>query len=611
MPVSFVPSLREKSPSAWNSSSIGVPRPNAAGASGSRDPIPDSRDSVAGGDPVGAGCGQNGRREAGRGGHFTKAFFAFLTMTLILVSPGAQAGTVNLAWNASSGSVAGYRVYYGQTSGSYTSTAPTAPSLIGGTSYTTPDLPAGTYYFAVKAFDSAGNSSGYSNEVVKAITAAPAANFSASPVSGTAPLAVAFTDSSTNATAWSWNFGDGTTSTTRNPSKTYSSVGTYTVKLTATGPGGSNTTTKTNYIAVTASTATAPTASFNVTPGTTGNAPFTVTLADTSTGNISSRTWNFGDGTSQAVQNAQTFIKTYNTTKPSTDYQVTLTVTGSGASKTTTTTIKANAVTPVANFTNSTSGVAPLATAFTNTSTGTITGYAWQFGDGGTSTASNPTHTYAKAGTYTVSLTASGPAGSNKKTSSVTVASGSTGALPSPWSSADIGSVGLAGSASYASGTFTLTGSGADIWGTADAFRFVYRPLNGDGTIVARVASLGNTASWAKTGVMIRESLDANARHAMVAITPANGVAFQRRRSTGGGSYHTPGAKVVAPYWVKLTRVGDTFTAYQSANGSTWVQVGSSTISMAASAYLGLALTSHNNSVLDTAILNNVSVTSQ
>ncbi len=611
MPVSFVPSLREKSPSAWNSSSIGVPRPNAAGASGSRSPIPDSRDSVAGGDPVGTGGGQNGRRGAGRGGHFTKAFFAFLTITLILASPGARAGTVSLAWNASSGSVAGYRVYYGQTSGSYTSTAPTAPSLIGGTSYTTPDLPAGTYYFAVKAFDSAGNSSGYSNEVVKAITAAPAANFSASPVSGTAPLAVAFTDSSTNATAWSWNFGDGTTSTTRNPSKTYSSVGTYTVKLTATGPGGSNTTTKTNYIAVTASTATAPTASFNVTPGTTGNAPFTVTLADTSTGNISSRTWNFGDGTSQAVQNAQTFIKTYNTTKPSTDYQVTLTVTGSGASKTTTTTIKANAVTPVANFTNSTSGVAPLATAFTNTSTGTITGYAWQFGDGGTSTASNPTHTYAKAGTYTVSLTASGPAGSNKKTSSVTVASGSTGALPSPWSSADIGSVGLAGSASYASGTFTLTGSGADIWGTADAFRFVYRPLNGDGTIVARVASLGNTASWAKTGVMIRESLDANARHAMVAITPANGVAFQRRRSTGGGSYHTPGAKVVAPYWVKLTRVGDTFTAYQSANGSTWVQVGSSTISMAASAYLGLALTSHNNSVLDTAILNNVSVTSQ
>ncbi|MEI2782781.1 MAG: PKD domain-containing protein [Candidatus Competibacter sp.] len=148
-----------------------------------------------------------------------------MTITLILASPGARAGTVNLAWNASSGSVAGYRVYYGQTSGSYTSTAPTAPSLIGGTSYTTPDLPAGTYYFAVKAFDSAGNSSGYSNEVVKAITAAPAANFSASPVSGTAPLAVAFTDSSTNATAWSWNFGDGTTSTTRNPSKTYSSVG--------------------------------------------------------------------------------------------------------------------------------------------------------------------------------------------------------------------------------------------------------------------------------------------------------------------------------------------------------------------------------------------------
>ena len=62
-----------------------------------------------------------------------------------------------------------------------------------------------------------------------------------------------------------------------------------------------------------------------------------------------------------------------------------------------------------------------------------------------------------------------------------------------------------------------------------DAFHFVYQSLTGDGTIIARMASITNTNSWAKAGVMIRENLDANARHAMVVVTPRSGVAFQRR----------------------------------------------------------------------------------
>jgi regulation of enolase protein 1 (concanavalin A-like superfamily) len=141
---------------------------------------------------------------------------------------------------------------------------------------------------------------------------------------------------------------------------------------------------------------------------------------------------------------------------------------------------------------------------------------------------------------------------------------------------------------------YTLQGSGEDIWGTADAFRFAYQPLTGDGRIVARVASLTDTDSWAKAGVMIRESLDANARHALVAITPGNGVAFQRRTAPGGTSTHTAGAAVKDPYWVRLTRVGNTFTAHQSANGSTWTRVGSAvTLTMASNVYVGLALTSH------------------
>ena len=81
------------------------------------------------------------------------------------------------------------------------------------------------------------------------VGSAPVANFSGAPTSGSAPLAVTFTDSSTNTpTSWSWTFGDSNTSTVQNPSHTYSSAGTYTVALTATNAYGNNTNTKNNYI---------------------------------------------------------------------------------------------------------------------------------------------------------------------------------------------------------------------------------------------------------------------------------------------------------------------------------------------------------------------------
>ncbi|GEM_PF-1291116 len=180
--------------------------------------------------------------------------------------------------------------------------------------------------------------------------------------------------------------------------------------------------------------------------------------------------------------------------------------------------------------------------------------------------------------------------------------------LPSPWQTQDIGAVAATGSASYSNGVFTVKGSGADIWDTADEFRFVYQTLNGDGQIVARVTGVQNTNAWAKAGVMIRETLNANSKHAMMVLTPGNGLAFQRRTSTGGSSYHTSGGSASAPYWVKLVRSGNTFTAYKSSDGTNWTQVGSETISMAASVYVGLAVTSHNDGTLCTATLDNVSV---
>lgn len=181
--------------------------------------------------------------------------------------------------------------------------------------------------------------------------------------------------------------------------------------------------------------------------------------------------------------------------------------------------------------------------------------------------------------------------------------------LPSPWLDMDIGNVGLTGKASFTDKTYTLSGSGADIWGTTDAFHFVYQPLNGNGTIIARVVSITNTNSWAKAGVMIRENLDANARHAMVLVTPNKALIFQRRLSTGGDSPSSAGASASAPCWVKLVRTGNVFKAYQSVNGTKWVAIGGSvTINMATSVYIGLAVTSHNNNTLNTAKLDSVSV---
>ena len=172
----------------------------------------------------------------------------------------------------------------------------------------------------------------------------------------------------------------------------------------------------------------------------------------------------------------------------------------------------------------------------------------------------------------------------------------------------DIGSVGVAGSNTSSGGTFTVKGSGADIWNNTDAFRFVYRPLAGDGTIVARVTAVQNTDAWAKAGVMIRDTLAPDSRHVFMALTPGNGSAYQRRPTAGGASLHTPGPAVVAPYWVRLVRSGNTFTASVSSDGSTWSVVGSDSIAMGALVDTGLAVTSHNNTVLCTATFTNVSV---
>ncbi len=199
--------------------------------------------------------------------------------------------------------------------------------------------------------------------------------------------------------------------------------------------------------------------------------------------------------------------------------------------------------------------------------------------------------------------------GDSSYSNEATVTTPATAGLPAPWVDADIGSPGVAGSGSFTSGSFTVKGSGSDIWNATDAFNFVYQPLNGNAEIVARVNSVQNTDPWAKAGLMIRENLTSGSRNVFVGITPGNGLTFQRRLTVNGASTYTAGASVSAPYWLRFVRAGDTFTGYASIDGLTWLQVGADTIPMSGTVQIGLAVTAHNNAALNQSIFSNVFLT--
>ena len=163
-----------------------------------------------------------------------------------------------------------------------------------------------------------------------------------------------------------------------------------------------------------------------------------------------------------------------------------------------------------------------------------------------------------------------------------------------------------------ADGQIIMNAIGVDIWDTADQFRYVYKNLSGNGSIVARVDTLVRTDGWAKAGVMIRESLHPGSKHAFVCLTPDYGVSFQQRPETGNVMSQVSTNVVVASAWVKLTRTGSAFTAQQSADGVTWTDVTFTTpvnITMADDVLIGLAVTSHNAAAVTAAEFSSLSTT--
>jgi PKD repeat protein len=223
-------------------------------------------------------------------------------------------------------------------------------------------------------------------------------DFTATPLLGAAPLAVQFTDLSTNTTSWAWSFGDGGTSTERNPVHTYAAPGNYTVELTADNVFRMDTEMKVGYVSVTGPV----TASFTGTPrAVPAGGP--VRFTDTSTGNPFTRAWDFGDGTSSSEQNAAHIYDRAGI------YNVSLTAANPFDTDTRTETgyITVYDLVDASFSANPTFGQAPLAVQFNDTSTGGPKGWNWTFGDGGTSDEQNPVHTYQNPGDYDVTLTAS------------------------------------------------------------------------------------------------------------------------------------------------------------------------------------------------------------
>jgi hypothetical protein len=162
------------------------------------------------------------------------------------------------------------------------------------------------------------------------------------------------------------------------------------------------------------------------------------------------------------------------------------------------------------------------------------------------------------------------------------------------WSNSDIGDVDPNGSfTDHGDGSYTITADGADIWGNADAFHYAYQQMSGDGQMIVRVTSLDWTDGWAKAGIMMRQDLDPNSAHTIMAVTPGNGVTQQGRDVKGGGSFHYTLGGRTAPICLRLVRVGDTFTGYFYEDG-VWKQRGSRVIPMTDPIYVGMAATSHS-----------------
>ena len=217
-------------------------------------------------------------------------------------------------------------------------------------------------------------------------------------------------------------------------------------------------------------------------------------------------------------------------------------------------------------------------------------------------TASNAT----SPGRYTMLITATSATCTNTTTAFLTV-----GNLPANWVDTDINNPGISGGADFYQNVFAVKGGGSAISGTSDNFHFVYQPWTNGFILTARVSTQPYTAASAKSGVMIRESTNANSKFVAVVVRPTD-LKMEARTSTGGSSvtlatFNAANSPVGTntPCWVRLTRVGPTFTGFSSSNGVNWVQMGSTSVTMT-NTLAGLAVCAADSTKLNTTTFDSV-----
>ncbi|MBJ7614829.1 PQQ-binding-like beta-propeller repeat protein [Candidatus Nephthysia bennettiae] len=186
----------------------------------------------------------------------------------------------------------------------------------------------------------------------------------------------------------------------------------------------------------------------------------------------------------------------------------------------------------------------------------------------------------------------------------------STPGCPGGWTCADVGSPVSPGGQSLSGGVWTVTGGGNDIWARSDQFHFVWQQLAHDGGVQARVVSQQNTSTWAKTGVMLRQTTDPGSPYYAAYVTPGNGIVVQYRATQGAVAVRATSMTGTAPAYLRVSDSGGAFTAYTSSDGGTWTPIPGSarTLSIPAPLLAGLAVTSHQGSTVSKSLFDQVAV---
>ena len=232
-----------------------------------------------------------------------------------------------------------------------------------------------------------------------------------------------------------------------------------------------------------------------------------------------------------------------------------------------------------------------------------VSGPAWLTVAANGALGGTPTISHLGANSFVVQVS-DGEGASAQATLNIEVFS-----LPLPWVATNIGTGNLAGSASFLSGSYTISGSGV-LTGSADTGYYVYQTLSGDGSISARIDQMQNTGTSSRVGVMIRNTLADNSQYTAMTATGTGAYRWSRRTAAGAkSSVSNHGNGTLPNLWVRVTRVGNVFTSFTSTNGTTWTSVGSVTMTLNTNCYIGLYVASGSRTSLNTSRFVNVSAT--